>query len=732
MKHIWLLVIAPILLAVVVFFLTKDQPKSYTSTSKIYTGIASGSSIESLDNQRFDFFATNTAFDNLINIISARNTVETVGLVLFTQHMLLKEANPKIISKEKYDKLMEIVPDEVKNLVVYDDSAKTIANFLALKNSGHENFIYKLINLEHPDYSAGKIQKKIVVRRISNSDIIELKYNSDDPGICQNTLLILTQVFVKLHSDIKVNQSDAVVKYFQYQLDDSNNRLHAAEDELLEFNRSNNIINYYEQTKHIASQKEHFEMEYQTVQMNYYGTSSVLTVLESKMDARQKLQITSSQVVEKRKLIADLNFKIAMRQMQLQQDSSLSIDKDSTLNAMLIDADKLNKDLRQLIDTLSMGEMNTNGLVTSNVLEDWLKNVIAFESSKAQLKLLDQKRIEFKELYAVFAPLGATMKRLERKIDVAEKEYLSLLHSLGLAKLKQQNIELTSNLKVVDEPYYPIIPEPSKRKILVAIAGIMGFILVAFTILLLEFFDKNLRSASRAEEHIGLKVAGIFPKMSVKNFTSDITILGEKATDTIARNVLFIDKAKSNVKTKPFVNYFISTQQNDGKSFVSKFLLSKMVNLGYKVLQLTFAKQEVSETINYSVLTYEIGDQFYRVSELQELGFKITDSEWDAFDYIFVELPNVIQHAFPVKLLEKADHIYLVCRANRDWSVADKNAIKSFTELVPFPIPSIILNGVEWVEMETILGDLPKKRTWFRKFFKNFIRMRFFSKSHII
>ena len=46
------------------------------------------------------------------------------------------------------------------------------------------------------------------------------------------------------------------------------------------------------------------------------------------------------------------------------------------------------------------------------------------------------------------------MKRLERKIDIAEREYLSLLHSLGLAKLRQQNVELKSNLKLIEVPFF--------------------------------------------------------------------------------------------------------------------------------------------------------------------------------------------------------------------------------------------------------------------------------------
>ena len=515
LRHIALLLIVPIVLALLVFFLTKNQPKTYSSKTRIYTGIASGSSIEVLENQRFDFFATNTAFDNLINIIKARNTMEEVGLELFVQHMILETPDLKIISPEKYRKLMEIVPDSIKVLVVKGNHLRTFSNFQKVKNSNHENFIYKLLNLKHPDYSTDKLLEKVTVKRISNSDLVEITYTSEDPGICQNTLSILCEVFVRSYADMKVNQSDAVVKYFNQQLLESSKRLAEAEDELLEFNRSNNIINYYEQTKHIASQKEHFEMEYQAVQMNNEAAKSVIKVLESRMSSRQKLQLASKDVLETRNKISEINIKIAMKSLNLQLDSIATVKEGKELAKLQLQAEKLNEQLRQALDTLYWVDNSTDGMPTNTILEDWLKNIIAYEGTNAQLIVLEQKRLEFKELYTLFAPLGATMKRLERKIDVAEKEYLSLLHSLSLAKLKQQNIELTSNLKMVDVPYYPILPEPSKRKILVAIAGIMGFVLVAFFILILEFLDQNIKTAPRVQEKTGLKVAAIFPKLNL-------------------------------------------------------------------------------------------------------------------------------------------------------------------------------------------------------------------------
>jgi hypothetical protein len=52
-------------------------------------------------------------------------------------------------------------------------------------------------------------------------------------------------LFAKNYKNIKENRSDAVVKYFEEQLAQANNTLKLAEDKLLEFNKSYNIINYY-------------------------------------------------------------------------------------------------------------------------------------------------------------------------------------------------------------------------------------------------------------------------------------------------------------------------------------------------------------------------------------------------------------------------------------------------------------------------------------------------------
>ena len=85
LKNIVILFVVPIIMSILVFYLTRNESKLYTSETIIYTGIASGYNIESKGGDKVDFFATNNAFDNLINMIKSRETLEKVGINIKNQ-----------------------------------------------------------------------------------------------------------------------------------------------------------------------------------------------------------------------------------------------------------------------------------------------------------------------------------------------------------------------------------------------------------------------------------------------------------------------------------------------------------------------------------------------------------------------------------------------------------------------------------------------------------------------
>jgi succinoglycan biosynthesis transport protein ExoP len=709
----------------IVFFLTKDEPKVYKTNASVYTGIATGSSIVSLQESKMDLFGTRTDFDNLINIITSRKTMEEVGLTLFASHLSLVVPDGEVIQNQTYSELMKIVPVDVKALIVRGDRKKTLRNLKEYKEKDYQNFVYELINYSHRHYSSKSIRSNTKVFRVQTSDMIEIQYSSDDPGICKQTLDILIDIFIEEYSGIKANQSDAVVRYFQGQIDEANDRLNQAENELLQFNRSNNIVNYYEQTKHIASEKEQANLTYLDVQMNNAAAESAMKALESKMNSYEKTQLNSSEINNLRNQLARVNLEIATKSNteSLSEDNEKALIKE--LSILQNQSFQLQNSLNESISQKYNLENTTEGLPSESILTDWLDKMIEYETTKAKLKVGDQKQKEFFRIFENYAPLGATMKRLERKIDVAEREYLALLSSLNLAKLNQQNIELNSNLKIVAAPFYPIVSEPSTRKFLLILALLIGFIIPAFTIILLEFLDQNIRNTYRAENFIGLNVAAIFPVLG-EHENVDFEFVKSRGLDIVSRRLILNTEA-STEKQKPDINILFSTLEGEGKSMLIGSLIEKLKDFGYKILLVQPGNNKRIIDNSTATIYYKANKEFHRVSSLLDMDADWSDIVISGYDYVFIEIPAILSNTYPIKLFKTAHHSFLVTRANRPWSKADKYSLKDILEYTNDNKPQLILNGVAIIEMETVLGDLPKRRSFIRRFIKNALRLQFFS-----
>ncbi|MFD1613457.1 GumC family protein [Gelatiniphilus marinus] len=782
LKHLRLLIMVPILLALLVIILTINPTFKYASQTILYTGIASGSSIEM--DKKFNYQAANTAFDNLINIIISRDTQEEVAIRLLAQHLMLEKANPKYISEAHFNKLKLKIPSDLYSYVATNnytnlDSVtssnegkilfppeinpvnyeKTVKNLTALMKSSNSNFVYELLNYEHPHYSLKAISE-IKAMRIANSDLIKLTYTTNDPGICQQTLALYSEVCIKNYKNIKENRSDDVVKYFEDQLEKANEKLKKAEDKLLNFNKSYNIINYYEQSKAVANVKEDMEVEYNTTKAKLAGIEATTKRLEEKLNLQEVIQQKSNAVLEKKKALGNLNYKIAITQSEVEStNSDKSIAKLADLKKQ---SEALSKDIEKSIDELYSYQNTVDGLPISKVLPDWMNNVVESENIKAKLKVMDQDNKKFQEQYAIYAPAGANIKRIEREISVSEQGYLEILHGLNLAKLKLQDNALSANLKTIDPPYYPLMPIPTKRKLLVIAAAFLGAILTLGILIVMEFFDNTLKNSKNASKILNLPALGMIPKVLLNPKTINPTFVYNRLIEIIKQNIIqFITLEKQENKTKTILCF--STQDTEGKTILAGNIAKALKQSGKNVLLLNYAnnKAPVIEQSNFSIFkkilgaqdtridfenpfledvsnyletseyyTYKIDSQFYKAKNYSDIldlnAIKLNQTP----DYVIIELPSIINHNVPTELFAHSDIDILICRSNRLWSEADQAALNGLLPMSGNKM-HFIINGVELKEVESLLGDLPKKRTRFRKKMKTIFKFQFFTKNQI-
>lgn len=871
-RNLILLIGVPLILVVVVKYLTRNPTLKFESETSIYTGLASGYSLD--QNKGFNLFATNNMFDNLINIIKSREVAAETGIRLFTKCLMLDQHDPSIILKVNYDALHSRTPDHIKQLlirpaespqnqtvrrrgtgndsirlnngdivfqgrlyhktkseetiftlarqygiavselmdlnaltsyylnpgtmliikdvsratgdrpVVLFDSAdikkdRNINNDLYERNVGilmqyayanDTNYIYGLLNSGNPYYGIRSIQS-VTVRRVQSSDLINIKYSSFDPGLCRQTLLILTDVFINRFRMINENQSDAVVRYFMNEVNKASVRLRKAEDQLLEFNKANNIINYYEQSKAVANMKEQLDMEYSNEQVRFGSAAAVLTRLEEKLEVQEQIQLKTSEIVDLRNRLSEVTAKITLTEVYNDQDPK----NRKKLEELRGEASRLKKGLENYVEQLYSFTNSIEGLPLNDLLNTWLKNVIVYEESRAAMQVLSNRIKEFYEYYKTFAPLGATQKRIEREINVAEQEYLSLLQSLNQSKLKQQNIELSSNIKAVDPPYFPLKPLKGKEGILVIAAGLFGFLFVAFLIIALEYLDNTIRTPERLEELSKLRLAGVYPKILSRYFNYNLPFISNRLIEIASHN-LKLKLRETRKHPGPGLILVFSPVKKEGKTYLGARIANKLREFGEKTAFITFAHPAVADPNEWlfdlqnqteaeppqaddlrkkstpkarkKVLQkktkpagssvapppphednfrFLFDNNYADVSSLNELSFIDRRPVLSEFHNIILEIPGIIYNPYPIDLIAQADASLIVVRSNRSWKKADTLALTTIVKVLKDK-PIALLNGVEIEVLDSVLGDLPKRRSRFRRLLKRILTMQLHEK----
>lgn len=686
----------PIAVALLAILATRNHPHMYSSEMSIYTGIASGVTIGSFDGApRVDMFNTNNQFDNFINIIKSKETNEEVALRLLALNLCLPKPDPLYISKENYNKLKSEVPQDIQALVKgrkYENAFQHLSHY---KSSSSNNYLVRLLTSSDPHYSFSALSK-ISIKRIGNSDLVIISYQNNDPGITFQTLKILSEVFIPKYKSLKLSQTDSVVRYFMRELDKVSAKLRNAEDRLLEFYKSNSVINYNEQTRYIAEQKEYMETDYVREKMSYASTKASAAQLEDKINIREKLFLKNDSIVRLRNELYRLNLKKAENQLNL-RDTSLSRGSSAKINLYQQQIDVITQRLNDEVKSAIGLQNSVEGIAMEKILNSWLDFVVANEASRAKLDVMENRFKEFRDIYQKLAPVGATIKRIEREIDINEQQYLSILHGLNMAKLKLQDVEMSTNIKLLDIPIYPLKPLPSSRKLIIMAAFIGALLFIVVIVIALEYIDTTIRTADRAAKLTKLHVAGILPhRYSKKPWIDDIAT---RLSMIIAQDVA------NHITTIPLNVGVISTTSAEGKSTTIDQLCEALTALGYT------ASSFISNSSKPDVITdipHREGERIIR----------------------FFEFPAINLSPIAADVAAKMGLFLLVVRANREWKAADNRAINTFIETTNTK-PLVVLNGVEEDGLENYLGVIPKPRSRIRRWIKKMASFNFFGRSSL-
>ena len=685
-KRLPWLVGLPLVMALTVALLTRNQPKEYAAHTTLYTGLVSGYSVGNSSDGKVDFHAVRSAFDNLVGTIEARDTAEDLAMRLLATYLAAPDSVRQRFAPATGTALTQVLPRSAQAALTRPTVAATLRRIRHKAAAHRAPALHRLIYEAQTPFSIRGIRRTLKAKRIGASDLLEIRYTTTDPFLCKQTLDLLLDVFATRYQTLRQEQVNGVVRFFEQETEDAAAHLRDHVDRLRRFGVENEIVNYQEQTEAVTMERETTGRQLQMERMRLNAARAALHTLEDKMAMQTDVMKENDTVLRLRERLSALSAQQALRDAPA-PDVQTEMD---TLRS------RLSRTLRRLYD------LNTSatGLNRTTVLDAWLDKLLVVTESEARVAVLNERMDAFRDRYRRLAPLGSELTTINREVDIAENEYLELLHSLNMARMRKQNVRMATDLNVVDAPFLPERPVGSNRLVLVAGAGVAGFVLVASVVLGLALLNSTLATPQIASTKTGLDVASAYPVVHPPDDAPAFQDALLRTLDTRLLQTLQRTERDAPADASPRLYIVASTREAEGKTVVAKRLAESLRALGDTVCQATPPDAPLA-----------------RVSTLAALH-----PDADSADALVLELPALHRHTLPMALLERAAAVLLVARSDRAWRAADAHTLDAMRAATPRP-PLLVLNGVSTDALDPLVGEVPRERSALRTWLKRVARL---------
>lgn len=670
-----------------VIYFTQFLPYSYTVKSSLYAGITSSTS---LDGAAVNFSVVAATFDNLVNIAKSRGTLEKVSLRLLASSYTHGEEwkDNQYIQAKHYRQLLQITPKEVMELIDRKDESKTLANLTAYKKNDHNNFIYSVFNRTIAFYSMAALDR-VELKRIGNSDILDISYTSADPGLTQLTVAFLIEELINAYEILRFKSTNDVIAYFEEQVRLAKVRLSEEEDNLMHYNVQERIINYGEETKALAATRYQVDDRLEAAKRTYEGAVALRKMLDEKMDVRAQIIRNNTNLLQELDKVSNLNQSIMEKEIFI---SDKSKSKSEELQKEKTELRQAEDRISSISDNLNEFASTKEGVGIENMINEWLIALVNEARAQAEMKVLESRQQDIFDQYSHMSPVGTQVNRKERAIDIAEDNYRTQLSGLASANLRLKNIEMsTSNLQTVAPPSYPLTDNGRNRLmyILAAFFGSMIFIILYF--LLIEVLDHTLRDPYRSKRLSGLPVIAAFNGISNLKYRGFL-----KACNRLAAAYCCNRLNKYMKVGEPTVINLLSINSREGKSFLAKYFIRHWESEGLRVRLVTHDYDFESNGKQY-VQAQQLSD-FWMLNEAEKTP-----------DIILVEYPSIKDSSIPLPVLQKADVNLLIANACRLWRDSDNTTLAPFKEALKDTPFMLYLNNADRDVVESFTGELPPK-----------------------
>ncbi len=448
-----------------------------------------------------------------------------------------------------------------------------IAYFLSMLPFNLERFFIPEEGPELPQAERERAERQFLIRRIQDnlnlapvprSRVIQLSFVSTDAQLSADVVNAVSRQYTIAQLEAKLTEARAATEWVSAQVLELRDRLtgseNAVEDarERLDESSGQSVDVTRQQIQGVTAQLTTARKEASSLGAQF---DRILAAQAEGTDIGSVPEFRASRILE--------GYREEENEL-LAQKKSLSRNLAEGHPALLkLDA--------QLKEVQSKKARETEGIVESIQIA---LDAAQTEQSNLEFELNDLQDVSQRQSRGLLE-----LRQLEREAEANRLLYENFLN-------KQRELAATKELdgpsiRVLSDAFKPILPAGQREKLIMAVAALLGAMLGAAIVLLLDFLNNTFRAAAQLEAQIKLPVLGTIPAAGARIPTAEVmrrflkrqnSSLAE-AVRNLRTSVLF-----SNVDTPPKVVMVTSSTPREGKSTTSLLMAMTSAQMGKKTI----------------------------------------------------------------------------------------------------------------------------------------------------
>lgn len=486
LRHKYTLIAVPVIAVVITYFLVRNQPDVYTSTSQLATGIVDPTQ-QVLSTEQPQESKISQEFSNLVQMMRSTKILDQVSYQL-----ILHDLTSNRPFRKPSELLEDLNPDARKHAVrVYRDLYEKRQSLSLFDRD--QNGLNKVI--ESMRYDDQSLLKTLSIYRLENSDFINIQFDAENPELTAFVVNTLCKEFINYYTFIvKENQRKAAT-FLGKLLQDKQDSLRGLNDSLKQYKIRNRVFSLTEQARSLYGQLADYETRRQENEKDVASTRAAIRRIDQSFDPADRQYVESS--------MTRVNAQITELDKQLNAANNAYIENnfdpaykgrvDSLTNVIAAK-------IRQSSDKYILNPLSAKQELVTTKQTLQTANVVAKNSKGSIDKELGRLNRRFDNL----VPHEAVIGSYEKAIDIAQEEYLTLL-----AKYNQVSMEASMSVTLRQVvAAMPGVAQPSKKMLLVILAGVGSFAVCVVVLFAIFFLDNTVKTAKELANRTKIPVLG--------------------------------------------------------------------------------------------------------------------------------------------------------------------------------------------------------------------------------